>query len=202
MSEKIEKVKLTTRQILLYIIDGLVAFNKPFDRHQLYRKNISDYFSWREFDKKRFSDDLKRLEREGIIKVYQKNDVGQIELSHKGIEKVKLIIAKEYKFEYPKKWDYKWRMVIFDIPERKKHTRDVFRWKLEEIGFVKLQESVFVFPFDCKEIVDYFVNIFLLKHCVQYAVAETIETQLDLVKLFVRRGILNRSMLTVIKEKK
>lgn len=189
-----EKIKLTTRQILLYLVDGLVAFHKPFDRHGMYRKSIQDYFDWRDIDKKRFNDDLKRLEREGVLRIYLEDNQGLIELSNKGKEKVRLILAKEYKFKYPPKWDFKWRIVIFDIPELKKRSRDSFRGKLQEIGFYQLQESVFVFPFDCKEVIDYFVAIYSLKRYVQYVIAETIETQTNLIHWFLKKGILKKSM--------
>lgn len=190
-----EKIKLTTKQILLYLVDGIVTVTKPFDRHQMYKKTIDDYEDWRNFDKKRFSDDLGRLEREGIIKVYLEDNHGTIELSHKGRNKVSLLVAKEYKFTYPKRWDRKWRIVIFDIPDTKKKNREIFREKLKEIGWLQLQESVFVFPFDCKEIVDYFKSLFQIKECVQYIIAERIETEIDLIEIFSSTGIIKKSMI-------
>lgn len=47
-----------------------------------------------------------------------------------------------------KKWDGKWRVVVFDIQEKQKRTRDVLRLKLKELGFGMLQESVWVSPHD------------------------------------------------------
>ena len=47
-----------------------------------------------------------------------------------------------------KKWDRKWRVVIFDIQEELKQTRERFRSKLKELGFGMLQESVFISPYD------------------------------------------------------
>lgn len=46
------------------------------------------------------------------------------------------------------KWDRKWRIVIFDIEEINKQTREKFRHKLKELGFGMLQESVFISPYD------------------------------------------------------
>lgn len=42
------------------------------------------------------------------------------------------------------KWDRKYRLVIFDIPEKNKKTRDWLREELYLIGYRKLQESVLV----------------------------------------------------------
>ena len=193
--DKIEKVKLTTNQILMYLVDGVVTAIQPFDRHQLYKKSFGDYEGWFNFDKKRFSDNIGRLEREGIIKIYMENNQGTIELSSKGKDRVSLILAKEYEYQYPEKWDGKWRIVIFDIPDKKKKNREIFREKLKEIGCFQLQESVFVFPFDFKEIVDYFKSVFMIRPCVQYIIANNIETEVNLLNIFLQRKILNKSML-------
>jgi phenylacetic acid degradation operon negative regulatory protein len=45
------------------------------------------------------------------------------------------------------KWDGKWRMVIFDIPEESRDKRDLLRLLLKRQGFIKLQASVFVNPY-------------------------------------------------------
>ena len=47
-----------------------------------------------------------------------------------------------------KKLDRKWRVVIFDIEEVSRKVRERFRYKLREIGFGMLQESVFISPYD------------------------------------------------------
>lgn len=53
----------------------------------------------------------------------------------------------------PRKWDGKWRVVAFDIPERKKGFRNKVRLMIREIGFVRLQDSVWVYPFDCEDLI-------------------------------------------------
>ncbi len=47
-----------------------------------------------------------------------------------------------------KPWDRRWRVVIFDIAEIDKSTRDTLRIKLRELGFGMLQESVWITPHD------------------------------------------------------
>ena len=59
-----------------------------------------------------------------------------------------------------KKWDGKWRIVIFDIPEKFKSSREIFRKKLIEIGFYKAQDSVFITPFPCEKEVIFLSEIF------------------------------------------
>lgn len=45
-------------------------------------------------------------------------------------------------------WDGKWRVVIFDIEEKEKKTRNALRLKLISLGFGELQKSVYVTPLD------------------------------------------------------
>ena len=58
-----------------------------------------------------------------------------------------------YKIKTPKKWDKKWRVIIFDIPEKKKRAREQVRRILSSAGFIRLQDSVWVFPYDCEDVI-------------------------------------------------
>lgn len=67
-------------------------------------------------------------------------------LTKKGKQEVhKIILTNKIKNN---KWDRKWRILIFDIPEAKKKFRDNLRKILISIGFRQLQKSVWVFPYD------------------------------------------------------
>lgn len=46
-------------------------------------------------------------------------------------------------------WDGKWRIVIWDIPEKKRAARDLFRRKLKELGFNHWQKSVWATKKNC-----------------------------------------------------
>lgn len=45
-----------------------------------------------------------------------------------------------------RKWDGRWRLVIFDISEKERKARDALRAKLKELGFGKWQKSVYISP--------------------------------------------------------
>ena len=45
-----------------------------------------------------------------------------------------------------KRWDEKWRILIFDIPEKIRWKRDIFREKLKSLGFGMVQQSVWISP--------------------------------------------------------
>ena len=50
-----------------------------------------------------------------------------------------------------KKWDQKWRVVIFDIPNSMNRERNWLRSRLKTLGFHIIQKSVFVLPYKCEE---------------------------------------------------
>lgn len=50
-----------------------------------------------------------------------------------------------------KKWDGIWTMVVFDIPEKQRGVRRTLREKLLELGFGKMQHSVYISPYNLGE---------------------------------------------------
>ena len=82
----------------------------------------------------------------------------------------------------PAQWDKKWRIVIFDIPEKKKKAREALRKKLKELGFKELQKSVFVYPFECEDEIDFITEVFQIRPYVRFikAVSITNEEQIRL----------------------
>ena len=68
----------------------------------------------------------------------------------------------------PAKWDGEWRIVIFDIPERFKKAREALRLKLKELGFRELQKSVFIFPYECEDEINFIVEVFLIRPFVRF----------------------------------
>src|SRR3989344_8123770 len=49
----------------------------------------------------------------------------------------------------PARWDDKWRIVMFDVPEPIKKVRDSLRMHFKSMGFYEFQKSVFVHPYPC-----------------------------------------------------
>lgn len=83
-----------------------------------------------------------------------------------------------------KKWDGKWRLVIFDVKEFKRGVRDIIRENIVSFGFVRLQNSVWVYPYDCEDVI-----VLLKAHChigkeVLYLIVEKIENDTWLKEKF------------------
>ena len=82
---------------------------------------------------------------------YLKEKAGKLYVTEKGrIKVIKKVLKNKQKTE-KKKWDGKWRGIIFDIPEASRKERNFLRRELEWIGMVEAQHSVWLFPFDIEK---------------------------------------------------
>lgn len=97
---------------------------------------------------------IKGLREKGYIEL-TKNDEKRIlmRLTSKGKQELKIRQLLE-----EKNWDGKWRIVIFDIPEKHKKLRHVLRWKLREWEFEPWQKSVWVSKKDLVKLLRDFVK--------------------------------------------
>ena len=83
------------------------------------------------------------------------------------------------------KWDKKWRVVIFDIPQELHKERVKLRQRLKSLGFSSLQKSVLVFPYPCEEEVGEVCNKLGVSDYVDILVAESPGSkEKELVKIF------------------
>ena len=88
------------------------------------------------------------------------------------------------KIPQPKKWDKKWRLVIFDIPEKYKKGRDALTSKLKDLGFFPLQRSALVYPYPCRKEIEIVTAAFGINKYVSYIETDHIDQQKQLIKRF------------------
>jgi DNA-binding transcriptional regulator PaaX len=190
------KTKILARQMLLSIIDINLIFTYPFfNTSKIYQIPLKKLNKFRIENKDKFKKELYRLKQDGFIKQYINGKDMYIGLTKKGIISVKKYILDEIDIHTPEKWNGKWHIVVFDIPKRKNKVRDYVRNTLEQIGFLKLQESVYVYPFECLDEINYIKNNYLLGPYVQYIIADRIETETNLIRRFLDRDVLTKDML-------
>jgi len=152
-----------------YFITNIIKANKRFRR----------------YPKQRVADTFTRLKREGLIMIERNNGQIYIKLTKEGKKKAGLYQIDNLSIKKPKKWDGKWRIVIFDIAELKRSHREAFRGKLKELGFKPLQKSVWIYPFPCQEEIVLLRDFFGLdKNDIQLIVAEKIESDEKLREIF------------------
>lgn len=96
---------------------------------------------------------INRARQRLIVQGYlERSSTGFLRLTKKGEMRLERLALTE-PLERPRRWDGRWRVLIFDIPERKKTVRERLRAMLFTSGFVRLQDSVWVFPHDCEDFV-------------------------------------------------
>jgi phenylacetic acid degradation operon negative regulatory protein len=117
------------------------------------------------------------------VQVRKEGSSYSYELTEKGSREAAYVsLLKEVRT--PKKWDGKWRIVIFDVWERRRLTRDRLRALLIETGFVRLQNSVWVYPYPCEELIVYIRTELRVGKGLEYIVAEGIERDKELRRRF------------------
>ena len=117
----------------------------------------------------------KLLENEALK--FQATSSGKkyLTITEKGRQQLNILEARDFNFQKPKRWDRKWRVIIFDIGEKQRRTRDQLRITLNKIGFVKLQKSVWVYPYDCEDFIMLLKTNFELGRNLLYLVVDEIE---------------------------
>ena len=75
---------------------------------------------------------VKQLQKRGAVKLTKNEGINQLQLTPKGKLEVLLIKAR---LKEKMKWDGKWRIIMFDIPEKSKSLRHRFRNLLKENNF-------------------------------------------------------------------
>ena len=84
----------------------------------------------------------------------------------------------------PRRWDGRWRLLIFDIPEQQKPMREKIRRTLIHIGFVRLQDSVWIYPYDCEDFINLLKTDLKIGKAVLYAIVDELEDDAHLKKQF------------------
>ena len=143
-------------------------------------------FGKKEPSKRQVKRALKELEKKEIVSIEKKGD--EVYVSLKGwispqVLKYSLKGILEYKRK-KKTWKGKWFLVIFDVPEKQRNKRDYLRRFLHNIGFYPYQQSVYLFPYECKEEIGLIKKIVEGGKYITYVVAESIENDDEVKRYF------------------
>ena len=99
----------------------------------------------------------------------------KLRTTEKGKRKLQQLELLDYKIQKPKRWDKRWRVLIFDIPEKRKSLRDKVRRTLAAVGFVRLQDSVWIYPYDCEDLIALLKADFKIGKDMLYMIVDTLE---------------------------
>lgn len=112
-----------------------------------------------------------RLVQQGFLEYRNK----MLSLTPKGEAALRKLKLNEYKMQKPERWDGKWRVLIFDIPEKMRGLRELVRRTLFAIGFVRMQDSVWLYPYDSEDLITLLKADFKIGKNLLYLVVEQME---------------------------
>ncbi|MDI6591872.1 MAG: hypothetical protein QME61_02985 [Patescibacteria group bacterium] len=139
-----------------------VAASSPYFAFYLSR-NLWKALGKKKLPKKkdsRFKNAFYYLKNRGYLDIQKRDHQIYIALTDQGRKKAGKYLIDDLKIKKPKKWDKEYRIVIFDIPNITRIKRDALRGKLKELGFFRLQQSVWIYPYECKKQIDLLRNFF------------------------------------------
>ena len=146
---------------------------------------IKGFKGIKKYPNKKVYDNFYKLKKQGLVDFYEKNNQIYISLTEKGKKKAGWMQIDALKIKKPKKWDGKWRILLFDIMETKKFHREALRGKLIELGFRLLQKSAWIIPYECKDEIGLLKSFFGLSDKeVKLVVAQSIEGEKELKERF------------------
>lgn len=175
------------QKVLLILGGGFtLSLTRRPDAYFRIIKEISK--EWKAINRRALCEAVRKLYQSKLID-YKENNNGTVSLilSDGGKNRALRYNLEKIKIKKPAKWDGLWRLVIFDIPEKFKQGRNALALKLKQLGFFPLQKSVFIFPYECKNEIDFIIEIFNLRPYVRFLIVKEIDVDLDLKNRFKLR---------------
>lgn len=159
----------------------LVAASSPY----FVRNVINNFNKDRSYSKKSVTNAFYNLKKQGLIKIENKNHQIYISLTKEGKKRAGIFQINNLRIKKPQKWDKKWRIILFDIAQKKRIYREALRGKLKELGFYQLQKSVWVYPYDCQSETELLKDFFNLSEKeMKIVVAEKVSEDQELKEFF------------------
>ena len=163
----------TKQKVLLLLLGGVaLGLSKSPKGYFKILKSIPK--DWRQIKTERLYRIVREFYNDRLIDYKEDKDgFVKIVLTKEGQKKALKFKLDDMEIKRPPKWDGEWRIVIFDIPEKLKKAREALRMKLKELGFLELQKSVFVLPYECEDEINFIVEVFLIRLFVRFVRAKS-----------------------------
>lgn len=143
------------------------------------------FFNGKPYRRWKLKATLDQLARQKYVSVKNHEDGSiTVTVTKQGMTRALTYQLDSMKLNIPRKWDKKWRVVMFDVPNRYGQTRDVFRRRLRQLGLRMLQKSVFLSPYPCFKEVEFLRELYGIPVTVQYLLVEKLEDDTYLKRQF------------------
>lgn len=184
MEQKRKRVGHTQKKVLLLLLGGL-ALGMTRSPRQYFRILRGMKKEWDWISKSELESSIHKLYRTRLIsEKHNRDGTTTITLSESGRNLALTYNLDTLILPKTKIWDKKWRLVTFDIPERIKKVRDALRYHLKKIGMCEFQKSLFIYPHDCKNEIDFIIEFYGARKYVRFILADAIDNELEFKKYF------------------
>lgn len=140
---------------LAFLADLFEELKDPFDLSAIGYRQLYGWVPPR-YRKRNLCTTVYRNLKTGMIEKVIKNGQPCFKLTGRGVTRLTHSFPL---LKWPdRRWDGFWRVVVFDIEEKRRYRRDFLRRRLKSLGFGMLQKSVFISPFDLAAIVKGFLK--------------------------------------------
>ena len=137
------------------------------------------------YSKKQIQSAFESIKRQKLIEyVADKDGKTIVKITKKGETRLRAFDIELMKITKPKKWDGKWRLVMFDIPMRFTKGREALRYHLKELNFFQFQKSAWVYPHPCEDEIIFIADFFGVGKHVEILTVENIYHDEKLKKHF------------------
>lgn len=137
------------------------------------------------YDRWRTKKIITQLKKQKFITIKDNSDnTVTVRITKHGMVRALTYQLETMQLKKQKNWDKKWRLVIFDIPDKYKKVRDIFRIRLRQLSLYPLQESIYVSPYPCFNEIEFLRELYGISFTVKYLLVEKIEDDEELRKHF------------------
>jgi DNA-binding transcriptional regulator PaaX len=137
------------QQKTLLLLLGGITLGSQRSSARYYRLLRELRKEWKQVDRRSMTRSLRRLSEQKLVEEKTLSDGSiRLVLTKEGKRQARFLdlYGQSIRLKRPRKWDGKWRVIIFDIPEDSRTFRNILRQHLREMEFHQLQKSVFVSP--------------------------------------------------------
>ncbi|HEY4474397.1 MAG TPA: hypothetical protein VJC06_00535 [Candidatus Paceibacterota bacterium] len=181
LKRKIGQVSLSMAKVIFLILRELGTITVESFFHNSHARKFGFGHGPRHYHN--YYRTVNRLRKSGFIKkennIYKLTSTGEKEAFFSLIKSGKYFVQKDNT-----RWDKKWRIIFFDIPEKKRRYRDELRSMLKAIGFKEFQKSIWIYPRKVPEFLKEILFDENIKHYTRLITTSDIEYDKDLRKMF------------------
>lgn len=165
----------------LLLAGAALGLNRSYKRQGYIIRELRR--EWKNIDHRYLLRIVREFKHDRLLRFEEKADgTILVTLNDKGKQRALCYNIDQLTIKKPTSWNGYWSIVLFDIPEKKRQIRDALRDKLRELGFHEWQKSVFIYPYPCRDEIDFIVEFFEARFYVCYAemIKPTNEAELKL----------------------